>query len=36
MKDNKKLENDKFEKALEENKRLMESIDNHIKKIRRK
>lgn len=33
MEDNKKLENDKFEKALEENKRLMESIDNHIKKL---
>lgn len=33
MEENKKLENDKFEKALEENKRLMESIDNHIKKL---
>ena len=33
MEENKKLENDKFEKALEENKRIMESIDNHIKKL---
>ena len=33
MEENKKLENDKFEKALEENKRLMESIDNHVKKL---
>ena len=33
MEENKKLENDKFEKALEDKKRIIESIDNHIKKL---